>query len=765
MQWSEMQRSELCLLVLSLLLPQCGSSVTPRVSFSLGSPGRALTSFLLHDVQNCTTLLLSPDHHILYVGAQDAVLVLDVRHRQGISLIRKLEWSPTEKDTEECSMKGKRVEDCANFIRVLEFLNRTHIYTCGTFAFSPRCVYIDTETLSMSQRSDEGRGRCPYDPYQPNTAIAVEGELYTATVADYRGNRPVISRHLSEAARGDLKLDDTLGWLEEPTFMRSMFVPVEEKIYFFFSEVGREYDFIDRLLVSRVAQICISDVGGQRTLQRRWTTFAKAQLLCQDDGELPYNLIQDMDILPPEQGAAPEDTLFYGVFTSQWRLKSGLSAVCVFSLGSFRSAFSGSYKVLNRDTLQWSSRLHEKIASPGECGLHNASDSALRFVKENFLTDESVRPVDKRLTLVSQHSYSHISVKRVQAANGRPYTTLFLLTGLIHKVVLLQTGPHIIEEIQVFKQPQTITSMKLSKDVIFIGMSGGVLSLPMANCSFYRTCAQCVLSQDPFCGWDSGRRVCAEVGRSVTTVLVQDVEQGQVDDVCVSSLTHRTLFGSHMPTAPCPPGVLVTVSLNEVVRLHCPAPSLLSRQQWERPNSRLSEELYLQLEDGSLSFVATPATLGHYLCVSVEKGFQQTMAVYQVRQNSIPISSSSNAPTQLITEHLTKPFTEHRTHPRGPPTSTFPLHTVRSVHRDRGFGKAPEGPCYLKELLIVSGLLVLCFSLLLTLLMYTVRMHCHNRTAPQPPTPPRPRGGTIEPHPKGQRSSTSSNGHLPNIPL
>lgn len=41
-----------------------------------------------------------------------------------------------------------------------------------------------------------------------------DGELYTGTVADYRGNRPVIARHLSEGKRVDLKLDDTLGWLE-----------------------------------------------------------------------------------------------------------------------------------------------------------------------------------------------------------------------------------------------------------------------------------------------------------------------------------------------------------------------------------------------------------------------------------------------------------------------------------------------------------------------------------------------------------------------
>ncbi|CAG5898147.1 unnamed protein product [Menidia menidia] len=283
--------------------------------------------------------------------------------------------------------------------------------------------YTNSETLVMGPESDEGRGRCPYDPYQRNTALIVDGELYTGTVADYRGNRPVISRHLGEGQRVDLKLDDTLGWLEDPTFISSSFIPQEEKIYFFFSEVGREYDFLDKFIVSRVSQICMSDVGGQRTLQRRWTTFAKAQLRCQTGSQLPYNVLQDMDLLPPATGAPPDDTLFYGIFTSQWSVNSGRSAVC-----SFR-----------------------------------------------------------------------------------------LKAGLLHKAVLLQSGPHIIEEITVFEQVQPVKSLKLSipKAVIYVGGSDGVLRLPTANCSFYWSCAQCVLARDPQCGWDPQSRGC--VGVSVAT--------------------------------------------------------------------------------------------------------------------------------------------------------------------------------------------------------------------------------------------------------
>ncbi|XP_061122729.1 semaphorin-4A [Syngnathus typhle] len=755
----------LCCLSSSVTTP------TARVSFPMGNPGRRLTRFSSADVGNTTTLLLSHDGDTLFVGGRDIVLELDVSLEDTIMLRNKLDWKPSDKDLEQCSMKGKKMTDCPNFIRVLLFLNATHLYACGTFAFSPRCIYINSDTLTMSLKADEGRGRCPYDPYQRNTAIIVDGELYTGTVADYRGNWPLISRHLSEGSRVDLKLDDTLGWLEDPTFISSTFIPDEGKIYFFFSEVGREYDFVDKFIVSRVSQVCTSDVGGQRTLQRRWTTFAKAQLLCQAYGELPYNVIQDIDSLAPTDGATTDDTLFYGIFTSQWSINSGLSAVCSFRLADIRSAFSGSYKVLNRDTLQWSTRVQERVANPGQCGLHNASDNALRFVKENFLADDSVRPAGGGPTMVStEHRYSHLAVQRVRATDGVDYTVLFLLTesGYLHKAVLLQSGAHVVEEVQVFLKPQPVKSLKLSipKGLIYVGTSEGVLRLPTANCSFYWTCAQCVLARDPFCGWDAARQDCVGVSG---THLGQDVERGNVEKACESATSmHRARFGpSNLPAAPCPAGEQLSVSLHEVVRLACPAASRLSRQSWERPNSRLSPELYLHLDDGSLSFVATPATLGHYLCLSAENGFRQTMAVYHVKQKSGPLPS-----------------------PKGPtqPGHNFSVWMMKAapneaVYQDGDSLLSSQTPSYLKELVAVSVLLVLCLSVLFTILLYVVRERWHSRTVPQQVvvdsgrrTPEEQEALQVGPaqskrngHVEGTLSNgaalAASNGHLPNTPI
>lgn len=73
------------------------------------------------------------------------------------------------------------------------------------------------------------------------------------------------------------------------------------------------------LKVKLCGLLCLQgDRGGERVLQKKWTTFLKAQLLCSlpDDG-FPFNIIQDMFVLKPI-GDSWESTVFYGVFTSQW---------------------------------------------------------------------------------------------------------------------------------------------------------------------------------------------------------------------------------------------------------------------------------------------------------------------------------------------------------------------------------------------------------------------------------------------------------------
>ncbi|XP_068615986.1 semaphorin-4B-like, partial [Brachionichthys hirsutus] len=387
-------------------------------------------------------------------------------------------------------------------------------------------------------------------------------------------------------------------------------------------------------------------------------------------------------------------------------------------------------------------------------------------------------------------------------------------SGYMHKAVLLRRGVHVVEEVQVFKQPQPVRSMKLSvaKGLIYVGTSEGVVRIPTANCSFYWTCPLCVLARDPFCGWDAVGRACVEAAGNRTNIG-QDIDGGNVEEVC-NGLSLRCC-PNKLPAGSCPAGQLVSVSLNEVVRLQCPTVSRLSLQTWERPNSLLSPDLYLHLEDGSLSFVATPTTLGHYLCLSAENGYEQTMAVYDVKQKT---SRMAQAPPTANTWPLAGP-TPATTAVTGPgprsglQTAVVPKRTEtkrekaestvsnKDIQVTRGQlgrntslrtsgyqGGEPllsfEGPCYLTELVVVSVLLGLCLSLLITVLLYVIRQRCHRRTSPQVVAPTREsdrstpteqesiRGNQPLSKRSGQASGllsngalAGSNGHLPNIPV
>ncbi|XP_029814617.1 semaphorin-4B [Manacus vitellinus] len=332
------------------------------------SAERVVQRFEAPGVSNYTALLLSPDGRTLYLGARELLLALNTSHFQPGAPARRLLWSADEEKKRQCVFKGKDPQrDCHNYIKLLLRLNSTHLYTCGTCAFSPACTYINMQHFSLERDVsgkvllEDGKGRCPFDPEYRSTAVMVDGELYAGTVSNFQGNEPTISR--SQENRIALKTENSLNWLQDPVFVGSAYLreslPAgnpegdDDKVYFFFSETGKEFDYFENTIVSRIARVCKGDQGGERVLQRRWTTFLKAQLLCShpEDG-FPFNVLQDIFVLTPGE-LRWRDTLFYGVFTSQWN-KGGLgSAVCAFPMRSVQRAFGGLYKEVNRETQQW----------------------------------------------------------------------------------------------------------------------------------------------------------------------------------------------------------------------------------------------------------------------------------------------------------------------------------------------------------------------------------------------------------------------------
>uniref|UniRef100_A0A8C4NW18 Sema domain-containing protein n=1 Tax=Dicentrarchus labrax TaxID=13489 RepID=A0A8C4NW18_DICLA len=627
---------------------------TPSTCILNPSTERSAKRFSVDGVFNYTSLLLSQEDDMLYVGAREALYALSL---SDISFLFHLQltWGTPAGKREECSFKGKNLEtDCFNYIKILLRLNSTHLYVCGTYAFSPICAYINTSTFTLERDEvgevvmEDGRSRCPFNPEYKSTAIIVDGELYTGTVSNFQGNEPVIYKSLGQGTA--LKTENSLKWLQDPVFVGSAYIeesqpignPVgdDDKIYFFFSEAGKEFDFFDNTIVSRIARVCKGDKGGERVLQKKWTTFLKAQLLCSlpDDG-FPFNIIQDMFVLKP-MGDSWESTVFYGVFTSQWyKGASGSSAVCAFTMAQVERAFSGRYREVNRETQQWYTYNHPvPEPRPGACVTNHARqmgiqsslhmpDKVLNFVKDHFLMDSVIR--SSPLLLKRSVRYTQIAVHKIQGME-RAYDVLFIGTddGKLHKAINANDKMHIIEEMILFPEPQPVQHIELDpqRGLLFVSSNSGLVEVPVANCSNYLSCGECVLSRDPYCAW-TGR-------------LCRDVRMAPPDSVLKQFCSYCVVFfiGSHCQ--------LITIPANTFRVLPCKLRSNLAQRRWRYSDSA-SQFLYATPE-GNLVVVAQSDRIETYECWSEEEGFRQLLSNYCVRaeprQESTTLIGHSRTP-------------------------------------------------------------------------------------------------------------------------
>lgn len=625
--------------------------VTPRLSFPYDAKERSAKRFSAEGVFNYTSLLLSPEDGTLYVGAREALFALNLSDISRPQLQRNFTWSTPEEKRGECSFKGKDLQtDCFNYIKILLRVNATHLYVCGTYAFSPICAYINTVNFSLVRSgsgeivTEDGRSRCPFNPEYKSTAIMADGELYAGTVSNFQGNEPIIYKSLGHGTA--LKTENSLNWLQDPAFVGSAYIQEslpkgnvvgdDDKIYFFFSEAGKEFDFFDNTIVSRIARVCKGDKGGERVLQKKWTTFLKAQLLCSlpDDG-FPFNIIQDMFVLTPSKEDW-KNTVFYGVFTSQWyKGASGSSAVCAFTMDQVEEAFNGRYREVNRETQQWYTYNHPvPEPRPGAC-ITNAArsqgissslhmpDKVLNFVKDHFLMDSMIR--SQPLLLKRSVRYTQIAVHQVKAVH-KAYSVLFIGTddGKLHKAINAKGRMHIIEELKLFSEPQPVQHIELDaqKGLLFISSYSGLVELPVANCSNYQSCGECVLSRDPYCGWTRGQ--CVDVRQfSPKSKLLQDVEDADTT-LCKASPSVRS---ARPPSAPSCQMVIIPANTFRV--LPCKLRSNLAQRHWNY--SENAARFLYPSTDGGLVVVAQLDRDESYECWSVEKNFRQLLANYCVK--------------------------------------------------------------------------------------------------------------------------------------
>nr|XP_033814961.1 semaphorin-3C [Geotrypetes seraphini] len=604
-------------------------------------------------------LLMDEDQDRLYVGSKDHALALNINN---ISLDPlQVFWPASTNKVEECKMAGKDpTHGCGNFVRVIQAYNRTHLYVCGSGAYSPVCTYInrgrrsEDRTFSIDSKNESGKGRCSFNPKVNTVSVMINEELFSGMYIDFMSTDGAIFRSLTR--RNAVRTDQhNSKWLSEPIFVDAQVLPDgsdpnDAKVYFFLKERLTDNSGTTRQIHSVVSRVCPNDVGGQRSLVNKWSTFLKARLLCsvmEEDGtETSFDELENVFLMETEN---PRNTLVYGIFTTSSSVFKG-SAVCVYHLSDIQTVFNGPFAHKdgpNHQLIPYQGRI--PYPRPGTCpgGAFTPNvrttkefpDDVVTFIRNHPLMFNAIYPIQKRPLLIrtgTHYKYTTIAVDRVNAADGR-YHVLFLGTdqGTVQKVVVLPinnsaNGELILEELEVFKNHAPITTMKISskKQQLYVTSEEGVTQLSLHRCHAYgAACADCCLARDPYCAWD-GKACSRFYPTGKRRSRRQDIRHGNPMTQC---------RGFNLKEYRNTAEIIQYGVKNNTTFLACTMKSPQASVKWliQKDNDRRKEvklnERIIATDQGLVIRSMQESDQGLYHCIATENSFKQTLAKIKLK--------------------------------------------------------------------------------------------------------------------------------------
>ncbi|XP_068186536.1 semaphorin-4F-like [Antennarius striatus] len=491
--------------------------------------GKILGPEELRGVSYLSTFLMDHSSGMLYLGAKDAILAVDTNklNQQPQMIV----WDVPEEKRRSCMDKGKTQADCNNYIRLLEFVSDGRLYVCGTYAFDPQCAFLDLSSFTLEKtegggvKMETGRGTFPFEPRQPYTAIMADGILYTAATKNFLGTLFSISR-ATGPAQERIRTEDSINWLNEPKFVSSAFIQQspennptgdDDKIYVFFTEVANEYDLHTEVKVSRVARVCKSDVGGMKALHQRWTTFLKAELVCEDRPRgQRYNNLTDVFTTEHKPGD-PSSTHFYGLFSSQWEPE--VSAVCVFSLSDISNVMDGPYKERKETCHSCLNPEPVPIPRPGQClnaalkaagfdSSQNLPFNVLVFARNHPLMAQRVTAAP--LLVRKGITYTKLAVTLTDNGQEQKRALMHLGTtrGELHRVAIANHNATLLQEIPLFSSQEPVNNILLYQDWALVGSPMSLARVQAKGCSLYPSCEVCARARGLGCVWSTMEGAC-----------------------------------------------------------------------------------------------------------------------------------------------------------------------------------------------------------------------------------------------------------------
>ncbi|GAA6100387.1 semaphorin-4E-like, partial [Tachysurus ichikawai] len=418
----------------------------------------------------------------------------------------------------------------------------------------------------------------------------------------------------------------------------------DDKIYIFFNERAVEYDAYSKMEVSRVTRICKGDVGGQQTLQKKWTSFLKAHLDCPVlQTRLPL-LIQDVFLFCPDTW---KTCMFYGVFTPQGEMPE-YSAVCTYRIQDIRDVFSkGQFKKLYSDIFinKWvtyngsvpdpppGACINSKTREKGISNSLDLPDETLQFIRDNPLMDQAVKPSEQPLLVKKGAVFTRIVVASTTALDGSSHQVMFIGTasGSVCSGYLFLGA---VSELNPGETGNGGLSFASGPDgQLYAGSEEATVQMPLSTCDHYASCMDCVLARDPYCGWDLSTERC---------IAIKNIHPDTHSEM-VQSLRDEN-------AARCPAvestTIIQTFYLGNEVRLLCQPGSNLARVQWSVNNHTVQNANKYHIHHNNLLILnASDSDAGFYACTSVEssngKDYVIQNATYELRLGNFMEHSSA----------------------------------------------------------------------------------------------------------------------------
>uniref|UniRef100_A0AAR2LPS6 Sema domain, immunoglobulin domain (Ig), short basic domain, secreted, (semaphorin) 3Ga n=1 Tax=Pygocentrus nattereri TaxID=42514 RepID=A0AAR2LPS6_PYGNA len=648
-------------------------------------------------------LHMDQDQGRLYLGSREYLVSLDMQNVNKEPLI--IHWPAPAQRKGECQMTGKgKHGECANFVRLIEPWNRTHLFTCGTGAYKPICTYINrgwrAEHFSLDQNNlknrniedylfrlvpgylDSGKGKCSYDPNHEDVAALINGNLYAGVHLDFMGTDPAIFRTMGSRPAVRTEQYDSR-WLNEPVFIQIKQIPDsseknDDKLYFFF----REKSLDSGGTASPSVRIKRNDEGGQKSLVNKWTTFLKARLVCSvmgDDGvETYFDELRDVFIQPTQDERNP---MVYAVFSTAGSVFKG-SAVCVYSMADIRNVFNGPFAHKHGHNYQWTAYTGKiPYPRPGTCpggtftpGLRSSkefSDEAVNFIRNHPLMHHPVYPIHRRPLVVRSgvdYRFTTIAVDQVDAVDGR-YEVFFLGTdrGTVQKIIVLPKNPTTmeeltLEEVEVFRTPAPVKTMRISakRQQLYVSSDAGLTQVSLHRCGVYgKACSDCCLARDPYCAWDG--ESCAPFTQATKRrSRRQDVKHGDPLRQCRG-------FNAKGKAETVQFGVEGSSTFLECVPRSPQATVKWLYQKEGRRKLLNRDREVLKTPQGILLKSLTHSDAGLYHCLATENNFKHTLARVSLRILDREIAVALTVPDEDEEEEMTK--RHQKPHQQEPPAT------------------------------------------------------------------------------------------------